>query len=396
MGGVGIIGTGISGMQLALYLQMHNVDTTVYAPLSIDGHRRMRLPNCVMRWAPTVERERKLDAFHWEGNDVSAVHLRVVGDEPLSFTGRLTAPANTTDFRLYVPRLMETYANRGGKTIVLPCSPASLPSLAERHDLIVVAAGRDGFGGVFARDASRSPNQGPRRHLTAGLYNGVAWPEPAGVEFSMSPGVGEIFHVCFHSFDGPTSVIAVEGIPGGPLAALSEMNYDADPRAFESTLLDLVTMYAPSIRERVDLATFGLARPVDLLQGRLAPVVRRGWTAIERDKYAVAVGDAWILNDPIGAQGANLGSRCAFELGDMIAGGGPFDESFCRHAENRLWALAEAPTTLSNALLDPPPEHVVRLLVQATVDERVADRFANGFAEPEKLVAALAPQPVPS
>ena len=32
MGGIGIVGTGISGLQLALYLQSAGINTTIYSP----------------------------------------------------------------------------------------------------------------------------------------------------------------------------------------------------------------------------------------------------------------------------------------------------------------------------------------------------------------------------
>ncbi len=282
MGGIGIVGTGISGLQLALYLQHKGVDTTVYSPRSVEEHRTGRLPNCVMRWAPTVDRERELGVYRREANVVGAVHVRVAAAHPLAFCGHLAGPANTTDFRLYLPDLLEDYQSRGGRLVVGGVGSADLDTLGRGHDLVVVANGRDGFGGVFPRDPARSPHQTPPRHITAGLYHGVGWPDPAGVEFTIVPGLGEIFQVSFHSFDGPISAVAVEGIPGGPLAKLAELDYDQDPPAFEGALLDILQTYAPTLAERVDHSTFGLARPVDLLQGRLTPVVRQAWSPAGR------------------------------------------------------------------------------------------------------------------
>ena len=61
-------------------------------------------------------------------------------------------------------------------------------------------------------------------------------------------------------------------------------------------------------RERIDAATFGLTRPLDLLHGQITPIVRRVWADVN-GTYAIALGDAWITHDPIAAQGANLGTR---------------------------------------------------------------------------------------
>jgi hypothetical protein len=191
MGGIGIIGTGISGLQLALYLQHRGVDTTVYSPRSVEEHRTGRLPNCVMRWAPTVDRERELGVYRREGNVVGAVHVRVAAAHPLGFCGHLAGPANTTDFRLYLPDLLEDYQSRGGRLVVGPVGSGDLQALGRRHDLVVVANGRDGFGGLFPRDPARSPHQTPPRHITAGLYHGVAWPDPPGLSSRSSPGWGK-------------------------------------------------------------------------------------------------------------------------------------------------------------------------------------------------------------
>ena len=393
MGGIGIVGTGISGLQLALYLQSAGIDTTIYSPRSAAEHRTGRLPNCVVRWNPTLERERQLGVFHWESNAVDALSFRVAGNPPLEFCGRLSQSANTTDFRLYLPALLDDYERRGGRVVVGPVEPGGLAGLALQHELIVVAAGRDGFGGVFPRDPARSPHQSPPRHIIAGLYHGIAWPEPVGIDFTLVPAAGEILQIPFHSFDGPITALAVNAVPGGPLDGFSGLSYEEDPAAFEAALVGLLETFAPSVRARIDRAGFGLTRPDDLLQGRLVPVVREAWAPLGGGRHAVAIGDAWILNDPVAAQGANLGSRCAFLLGEAITEGGPFDAPFCRQIEARLWEAAEAPTVVSNALLEPPSQQVIDVLLRASGDQATADRVVSGFGDPEDMLSMLAAEP---
>jgi 2-polyprenyl-6-methoxyphenol hydroxylase-like FAD-dependent oxidoreductase len=393
MAGIGIFGTGISGLQLALYLQAAGIETTIYSPQTAEELRAGRLPNLVFRWAPTIDRERELGLDVFPEHGVTAMHVAVAGDRPLAFRGRLPGPARSTDFRLYLPALLEHYEARGGRVVVAACTPADLDRLARGHDLVVVAAGRDGSGNLFPRHPDRSPHQRPARHITAGLYRGIAWPEPAGPAMVLIPGAGEIFHLAFHSFEGPVSALSIEAIPGGPLDGLSGQRHDEDLAGFEAALLGLLATFAPSIHRRVEPAAFGLTRPLDLLQGSLTPVVRRGWAPLGEATHAIAIGDAWILNDPIAAQGANLGSRCAFVLGEAIAAGGPYDEAFCRRAAARLWDAAAAPTALSNALLEPPTAAVIATLVRAAQDEAAADRFVSGFGDPEGMLALLAGEP---
>ena len=392
MGGIAIVGTGISGVQLALHLQMAGVDTTLYSPRTVEEHRGGRLPNCVVRWAATLERERRLGVSSWGANDFAAMHVRVAADRPLAFSGRLSSPANTTDFRLYLPELLEHYETRGGALVIRACEPAGLESLARRHDLVVVAAGRDGFGGVFPVDRARSPHRVPARHLTAALFHGLAGPDPVGIEFTVVPGGGEVLQLPFYSFAGSVSAVAVNAVPGGPLSGLTHVDPTGDPAGFRDALLGLLQAYVPSVHDRVDRSAFELTGPLDVIQGQILPTVRQGWASLGDGKYAVAIGDAWVVNDPVAAQGANLGSRAACLLGEMIAAGGPYDERFCRQAEGRLWQVAAAPTLLSNALLEPPSPPVIDVLVRATQDPSVADRFVSGFGDPEGMLAMLAPE----
>jgi 2-polyprenyl-6-methoxyphenol hydroxylase-like FAD-dependent oxidoreductase len=208
---------------------------------------------------------------------------------------------------------------------------------------------------------------------------------------TLIPGVGEIFQLCFRSFTGPISAVALAAIPGGPLDLLSPT---ADPHTngdLPAAVRGLTRRFAPSLYERIDPATFALARPADLLQGQITPVARRPWAALAGGRHAVAVGDAWILNDPLAAQGANLGSHAAFLLGDHIIGSDRYDQAFCEHTAQSMWAAAHAPTLLSNALVQPPPPHLVDLFARASHDQRLADRFANGFGEPEAMLTMLAP-----
>lgn len=356
MAGIAIIGTGISGLTLALHLQRHGVESTVYSDRTADQHRVGRLPNAVTRFHPTRQRERELGVDHWDFPDfgVSALHLQVAGDPPVGFHGVLGHRASAVDFRIYLARLLEDYEDRGGHVVVGPTGARDVVDLARRHDLVVVAAGRGSMGELFPRDPHRSPFAQPQRVLTAGLYHGIAFPDPLGVSFNVAPGVGEIFQAPVFSFDGRVSAVLVEAVPGGPLEVLRRLRYEDDPVTFEATLLRLLEQFAPELRERVDTRQFGLTRPLDLLQGEITPTVRRAWARLDGDRYAFAVGDAWILNDPIVGQGANLGSHSAWALGEAIVAAEVYDGDFCRDVEHGSWAYAESVTPLQQRLPGAP------------------------------------------
>ncbi len=163
------------------------------------------------------------------------------------------------------------------------------------------------------------------------------------------------------------------------------MPYADDPAGFERILLSLLAEHAPPLRERVDEREFGVTGPLDVAQGVVTPTVRRGWAEVADGRYAMAVGDAWVYNDPVTGQGANLASRCAFTLAEAVAEGPPYDREFCRRAGRRLWRDAEPIVEWTNAALGPPPPHVVDILAAATADGRVADEFIDRFDAPARM-----------
>jgi 2-polyprenyl-6-methoxyphenol hydroxylase-like FAD-dependent oxidoreductase len=208
---------------------------------------------------------------------------------------------------------------------------------------------------------------------------------------SLAPGVGEVFTFPFISrHDGPVTAIFVEAIPGGPLEPITRAPHDEDPAAFDALALELIRRYAPSLHARIDPAEFGVTDGRDILQGALTPVVRRPYCEVAPGRFAVAVGDAYVTNDPIAGQGANLGSTCASVLAEAIRRADAYDESFCRDLDRRLWAAAEPVVNFSNALLTAPPPHVEAIFEAAWQSQPVADAFVDNFADPAAMWRAIA------
>lgn len=199
---------------------------------------------------------------------------------------------------------------------------------------MVVAVGRRSLTDLFPHDPARSPYQEPQRTVCAGLYTGLALPDPIGLSYNISPGVGEIFQMPMWTRYGVASALLVEAVPGGPLDVLAHLSYHDNRTGFIGTCQRLLAVHAPRIAERIDGA-LDLLGPDDLIQGALTPVVRRPWTRLPNGRLAVAIGDAWITNDPITGQGANLGSHCAWVAAHAIAADGPFDEAFTADSTTR-------------------------------------------------------------
>lgn len=385
---IGIVGAGISGLHLALRLQQIGIDAVLHSPQDPDDLRGGPPLNFVTRFASTREREAVLGISQWASSEFDNpwMHMRLEGAD-LAFQGKLPSPASSVDFRMYLAHLLEEFARRGGRVERhRPLTRGELANLGQQHDLLVVAAGRGALGDVFPRDPARSPYDTAQRSLLGGLFTGVRPPEPAGMTMNMVPGAGEVHAPTYHSFGGPLTAILIEAVPGGPFEEVTLGDYRDAPELLAKQVLDLITTNAPSLRERIDEREFGLARPIDRMQGALVPTVRHSVAEVAEGRFAVAIGDAWIVNDPLTAQGANLGSQQAFQVAHLLSvHNGPYDEAFCRMVADTLWQTAQPVVDWTNTFLGEPPAQVQTLLATASSDQRVADAFVANLDRPKAM-----------
>ena len=305
-------------------------------------------------------------------------------EPPIIWTGSFKRPGSCVDMRLYQSTLLEDFTVRGGEVAFGALEASDVARLSERHDLMVVASGRGSLTDMFPRDSERSLFTNPQRLLTGAFFRGLDFPHPLGANQVLSPGNGEIFHMPFTTFDRRVSAVLFEGVPGQAFEVLMRMRYDDDPKKFDATALELLRKHAPPIYERANPKEFGVLRPLDILQGAFTPIVRLGYTRLGNGKFAMALGDLHILNDPILAQGANLASRCAWILGEALLQDRRLDENFCRETEQQMWEVGRAVTEWSNMMLQPPPPYVIELLVAAGQSRKLADELIENFNFPER------------
>jgi Styrene monooxygenase A putative substrate binding domain len=382
---IGIVGSGIAGLHLGLFLQQEGRDATIYSDRSPDQIRTSRLPSLVVRFDHTLERERALGVNHWDFPDFGVFGVRTHIDlrPPIVWSGSFKRAASGVDMRIYQSTLLEDFTERSGKVILGELHASDVVRLSDQHDLMVIASGRGSLTEMFRRDFVRSPYNRPQRLLTAAFYRGLDFPEPLGVTQAISPGNGEIFQAPFTSFEGRVCTIMVEAIPGQAFEVIAHVRYENDPKKFEAAMLDLLREHAPPIYERVNLKEFGVTRPLDVLQGAITPTVRRGYAPLGNGKFAMALGDVHILNDPIAAQGANMASRCAWLVGESLLRDRSLDETFCRETEKQLWDVGRPATEWTNMMLQPPPPHVLELFVEAAENKPLADELIENFNAPE-------------
>jgi 2-polyprenyl-6-methoxyphenol hydroxylase-like FAD-dependent oxidoreductase len=392
MTSIAIAGAGISGLHLGLFLQQHDVPVTIYTDRDGDQIAAGRLLNTVGHHHHTLERERVLGVHHWdEGEHGYMVHHHTVvgmGEEPIYFRGDFAYPSLVIDYRLYLPQLMRDFQDRGGDIVLGPIDPAAVERLGEEHDLVVVAAGR-GFSGMFAPVPEHSPYDRPQRRLAAGIYHGVRYPEPWGVSLHISLGHGELVELPILSRDGHATALLFENIPGGDLEVLADARYDEDPDAFNRLVREKLERHYPACAERVEAAEFGLMGPGDLLQGGLTPVVREDYTRLSSGTYAIAMGDAHCVVDPVNGQGANSASYSASVIGRAIVEDLAFDERLCERIARERRDFVLGVSNWTNLTLNPQP-HFVQLLGAMAQSKDVCDAFTRNFNHPDRQWDALA------
>ncbi len=388
---IAIVGSGVSGLHLGLFLQQHDVPVTIYTDRTPEQIASGRLPNTVAHHHHTLERERALGVHHWDAADYGYVchqHAITGLPEPVRFRGDFDHPSSVIDYRLYLPRLMADFQERGGDIVVGAVDATMAERLSEGHDLVVVAGGR-GLGAMFAPRGDKSPYDRPQRRLSAGIYHGVAYSEPKGVGVHLSLGHGELLELPITSREGFATALLFENIPGGDTEVLADIRYDDDPAQFHRVVLDKLQAHYPMCFERVDHASFGLQGPADLLQGALTPVVREDYVRLSNGRYALAMGDAHCVVDPVNGQGANSASFSAWVIGHAILEDYAFDERFCRRVAREREPFVHGVSDWTNLILNPEP-HVVELLGAMAQSKPLCDAYTQNFNHPDRQWDALA------
>ena len=73
MTSIAIVGSGVSGLHLGLFLQQHDVPVTIYSDKSAEQIASGRLLNTVAHHHHTLERERELGVHHWDASEYGYV-----------------------------------------------------------------------------------------------------------------------------------------------------------------------------------------------------------------------------------------------------------------------------------------------------------------------------------
>jgi Styrene monooxygenase A putative substrate binding domain len=383
-----IVGAGQSGLQLALGLQRHGYDVTVMSARTPGEIRGGRVMSTQAMFDSALQHERELGLNFWEQQapPIQGMQISVVGpggSRALNWLGRLDKPGRSVDQRIKMAGWLETFRNWGGRVVIHGATVSDLDALVPMYDLTVVAAGKGELVNLFARDNERSVFSEPQRALAVVYVRGLAerpeFPGVTVVHFNLIPGVGELFIMPALTTSGRCDILFFEGIPGGELDCFSGVSTGAEQLKLTLQLMEKFTPWEHERARGVELTDSGA-----FLSGRYAPVVRRPVGRLPRGGIVLGMADVVVANDPITGQGSNNASHCAaiYQQAILDHGHRPFDQEFMRYAFEAYWDDVRWVTRWTDALLQPPPPHVLELLGAAQTHEQIRQRFANGFNNP--------------
>ena len=92
---IAIVGGGIGGLHLGLYLRDHDIDVTIHTDRHPEEYAKVRLLNTVAHHSVTVAREDRLRVNHWPTEQFGYYcHYHYFGGEqPLFFRGAFKSPS---------------------------------------------------------------------------------------------------------------------------------------------------------------------------------------------------------------------------------------------------------------------------------------------------------------
>ncbi|MGP4004556.1 styrene monooxygenase/indole monooxygenase family protein [Streptomyces sp. 8N706] len=383
-----VVGAGQSGLQLALGLQSQGYEVTLMSNRTADEIRAGRVMSTQCMFHTALQHERDLQINFWESQAprIEGLGVSVAGPESqrlIDWVGKLDGYAQSVDQRVKMAGWMETFSQRGGQLVIHGAAVSDLDFFARKYDLVMVSAGKGELVSMFGRDASRSPYDTPQRALAVSYVHGLGprpeHPDYYAVRCNLVPGVGELFVMPTLTNSGRGDILFWEGIPGGPLDVFDGIK---DPNEHLALTLELMEKFTPW--EYARATKVELTDANGTLAGRYAPTVRHPIGRLPSGGLVLGVADVVVANDPITGQGSNSASKCAASyLASIVEHGDkPFDEAWMQATFDRYWETAQHVTKWTNAMLAPPPEHILNLIGAAGQLQPVADRFANGFNDP--------------
>jgi len=375
---IAVVGAGPAGTALVLGLTRQGYDVTLVSDRTAEEIRAGSVMSSQITFESALEAENALGITPLlppaPPIDRLAYDTVRLDGSTSAFEASFTTAARSVDQRVRVPLLMEEVERRGGKVVVRSATVADLEDLARDHDLVVVSTGRGGLTSLFELDADRSPYAVPQRVAALTYLRGA---EPTSqLRYHSLEGVGECFVCPALTVDGPCDIVVVEGVPGGPLDAWSDVS---SPDEHLARLRELLAMHFPAEAERLEGTR--LVDEKSVLRGSIAPAVRRPVGVLPSGRPVLGMADVVVLNDPLTSQGSNNATKSAsFYLEAITAHRGEFDAAWMGRTFDNFWrGWAQWATDWTNSWLRPAAAHQRMVVDAATTHPAVAETIAAGF-----------------
>ena len=382
-----IVGGGQAGLQLAFGLVQNGYETTVVSNRTPEDIRDGRVMSSQCMFDAALQHERDLGINYWDDECPPIEGISLVVPAPdgsgkaIDWASRLDGPAQSVDQRLKMPRWFEELEQQGGEIVIQDAGLEDLERYAGENDLVVVASGKGDVAQLFERDPERSPYDAPMRALALTYATGMTpRPEYSAVCFNLIPTVGEYFVFPALTTSGSCEIMVFEGVPGGPMDCWGDVS---TPQQHLEKSKWILETFLPWEAERC--RSIELTDDNGILAGRFPPTVRKPVGQLPSEALVLGLADTIMLNDPITGQGSNNASKMATSyLQSIVAhGDGAYDRAFMEQAFETFWGeCGQYVTGWTNALLSPPPPHVLELLGAGNVHQAIARRFVNGFDDP--------------
>ena len=382
-----IVGGGQSGLQLGIGLLKAGHEVRIVQNRTGEDIAKGKVMSSQCMFDQALQNERDLGINFWEAEcaTVDSISFTVPspegnGAKAIDWNGKLDKTAQSVDQRVKIPHWMKEFTRQGGEMVVHDASIEDLETYAKQSDLVIVAAGKGDIAKMFERDASRSPFDKPQRALALTYVKGMEKrPDHSAVNFNLIPTVGEYFTFPALTTTGPCDIMVFEGIPGGPMDCWKDVKSPEEHLAKSKWVLETFTPWEAERCKDIELTDDN-----GILAGAFPPTVRKPVGRLPSGAIVLGMADAVCLNDPITGQGSNNASKCAKAYMDAILAHGDraFDEAFMVATFENYWSYAQFVVGWTNALLMPPPPHVLNIMGSAQAYPDLAKRIANGFNDP--------------
>ena len=392
MRNITIVGAGQSGLQLGLGLLQNGYRVRLISNRTADDFATGKVMSSQFMFGDALQAERDLGLNFWEKECPNTDGLGVTigapdGSKAVTWVYTLDKPGQAVDQRVKYPGWMKKFTERGGELVIHEAGVADLENYARGSDLVILAGGKGDIVKLFERDAERSPFDKPQRALALTYVTGLAPYTPTRVAFNIAPTVGEYFVFPALTATGPCEIMVFEGVPGGPMDCWSDVR---TPEQHLVRSKEILQKFMPWESERC--RNVALTGANGILAGRLAPTVRKPVATLPSGRRVFGMADAVVLNDPITGQGSNNAAKSArvYLRAILDHGDKPFDRAWMQRTFDAYWDYAQWVTGWTNALLLPPPPHVVNILVAAQKSAKIGRAFVNGFDDPRTFFPWLA------